>query len=296
MNALKGTAFLRRKIILILFFLGTTLLVLTCSSLVVSLSVSDTIKKPGDNIGEEYSPTIASINSLREFEDNIRTEIQQRELSGIDIPILIDDYVRRKYFFEYSFIPWYDNWILAFVDVLFPEKYIMGRMKPDELIRFDYGICNQQAIVFQKIVNDFGFEYGSVRFSTVGGGGHFASAVLVNGEWYYFDPNLEPEYDRTNPEIFSKLILRDKETLRDLYGDTGLISSDTIELGDINTFPARKGVFVQNLAFILSWYGWAFFFIPSAIALLHRRRVQRSSGQRVTSQMDDNLPSIDLET
>lgn len=48
--------------------------------------------------------------------------------------------------------------------------------------------------MFQKVIENFGFEYGSVRFTSPDFG-HFAAAAKVDEHWYFFDPNLEPEYE-----------------------------------------------------------------------------------------------------
>ncbi|MEE2767709.1 MAG: transglutaminase-like domain-containing protein [Actinomycetota bacterium] len=225
--------------------------------------------------GEEYSPDIAAITSMGEFEDRIRHEIQENALSGLDIPILVDDYVRNKFFNHESLIAWNHNWVLAAMDSLilgrlFPTLFITHNMKPDDIIRFDHGLCNQQAIVFQKIMSNLGFEYGSVRFSSTDFG-HFASAVKVNGRWYFFDPNLEPEYDRRDPQLFDQILLGDRALLTQMYGNYfDSISSELIQLGDINTFPASRGALVQTMSFFLSWYGWALFLVPNAAILLRR--------------------------
>ena len=251
--------------------LGTVLLIPTCLSLFVSLNDSGPTLSTIEIHSEEYAPEIASINSLHEFEDSIRLEIDTKGLSGIEIPILVDDYVRKKFYNEYSYIPWHDNWTLALIDKLFPSLYLTGHMKPNELIRFDYGICNQQAIVFQAIMKDLGFDYGSVRFSSPDFG-HFTSAAKVSGDWYFFDPNLEPDYDRTDPEIFDQIISGNKMTLTRMYGDHfNNISSEMIQLGDINNFPASRGVLAQNMSFFLSWYGWIIFFALSLVFLWYGR-------------------------
>ena len=162
-------------------------------------------------------------------------------------------------------------------------------MRQDDIFKYDYGICSQQAIVFQVIVGDFGFDYGSVRFSAPDFS-HFASAVRVNGEWYYFDQNLEPEYDRTSSTIFDQIILGNEQILTDIYGNHfDDITDDMIELTDINTFPASRGVLAQTVTYVLSWYGWASLVFPSIAALLYRRRTQQSGD---AERRDSNLPNL----
>ena len=278
-----------KRISVAFFVLGIILLAITSLSLIFSLTaVSPTLTT--SNISEEqYSPDIATFRTLREFEDMVAIEIDAQGLSGIEIPILIDDYLRKKFYHGYSVKRWHDNWVLAFVNTMIPQYYLSGNMRQDDIFQYDYGICSQQAIVFQVIVGDFGFDYGSVRFSAPDFG-HFASAVRVNGEWYYFDQNLEPEYDRTSSNIFDQIILGNEQILTDMYGNHfDDITDDMIELTDINTFPASRGVLAQTVTYVLSWYGWAFLVFPSIAALLYRRRTQQSGD---AEPRDSNLPNL----
>jgi hypothetical protein len=50
-----------------------------------------------------------------------------------------------------------------------------------------YAACSQQAMVMMEILKRKKLSYRSVGFPH-----HFALEVLVNGKWYYFDPNMEP--------------------------------------------------------------------------------------------------------
>ena len=278
--------------------LGTLLLVPTCISLILSLTESGPSLTTLKIEGEEYSPEIATITSMSGFEDRIRQDIYENDLSGIDVPILVDDYVRNKFFNKESYLDWYDNWTLAMMDRvflrrLFPELYLTHNMKPDDIVRFDHGLCNQQAIVFQTIIDKLEFEYGSVRFSSPDFG-HFASAVKVAGVWYFFDSNLEPVYDRSDPELFDQILSGDRFLLTRMYGNHfSSISSEMIQLGDINTFPASRGTLVQTMSFFLSWYGWALFLVPNAAVLLYRKGMRypkRSQSESESPQTNRTDP------
>jgi len=270
-----------KKISVISIVVGITLLLPTFSSLLVSLNESNTQLPITEIVDEEYTPDIASINSIHEFESQIRNEIDERNLSGIDVPILVDDYVRQKFYHRYAQMSWYNNWTLSLVDWVFPQYEVMGYMRPEEIVRFDYGICNQQAIVFQTVLMNLGFEYGSIRFSSPDFG-HFTSAVKVDNEWYYFDSNLEPRYDRGNSAIFQRIISGDTDVLTNIYGDRFEgFSSEMVEFGNINEFPASRGVLVQDLTGWFSWYGWTVFLFPGFVVMWYRRRTQESTKSEV---------------
>lgn len=124
-------------------------------------------------------------------------------------------------------------------------------MRSDDIIENDYGMCSQQSIIFQDVIKDYGFDYGSVGFNAPNFK-HFASAVKVNDDWYFFDSNMEPKYDRTDPSIFNAVVLADKDVLNSIYVrniknnsvSTKGLKSTMVALKDINKFPASTGVLV----------------------------------------------------
>ena len=230
-------------------------------------------------IDEEYDSEIAAISSLEDMKRSIKKKVEDEKLSGIEIPILIDNFVRNKFFHRASYLTSCKYWLLDLLNITFPEFFFDTAMRPEDIIKKDYGICNQQAIVFQDIVQDFGFEYGSVRFATPNFG-HFASAVKVDNSWFFFDSNLEPPYDRRNPNIFKSIIAVDKTVLNKMYEHrikgTNLsfdqAKKGMITLSDINTFPAQRGVLVQDLSYLFSNFGWLLFLF---IGILLRRTYKK---------------------
>ena len=140
-------------------------------------------------------------------------------------------------------------------------------MDPKDIIKSKHAMCSQQSIVFQDVIKDYNFDYGSLRFNYFS---HFASAVKVNNKWYFFDSNMEPEYDRRDSEVYEAIFLGDLNLLKEMYDrtylketvhtlQTDLLIKEMFSLSDINKFPAPYGVFVQNISSLISWYGWIFF-------------------------------------
>ncbi len=272
-----------KKISIFFLLLGVILFMFSVYTFVVSLKTSKPIKINSD-VTEEYSPEIAIISSMKEFKDKIRADIEKRDLSGIEIPILVDDYVRMKFHHGHSSIDWYDNWFLSFLNFILPQYYFNSMMKPDDIIQQDYAMCSQQSIVFQDVIRDYGFDYGSLRFF-IPKFSHFTSAVKVEGEWYFFDSNMEPQYDRRDSSFFKAIMSGDESILEQIYSQTNVIDHKSVEelintfqvedvtkgmivLSDINTFPAPRGVFIQNISYLISWYGWAISFCISFILFL----------------------------
>jgi len=216
---------------------------------------------------EIYDEKIARIDNLKELKEFVNSEILQNNIEGIDIPIYIDDIIRKKYFHHTSYISAESNWILKVFDYLFPEFFFTTAMDPKDLVKKNHGICNQQAIMFQELVKDHEFEYASIGFSVKNPNGinfgHFASAVKIDESWFYFDSNMEPDYDRRDASIITKILNANKSLLKELYPEYNfdLLTKDMIEFRDLNTFPAKRGALFQDLTQFLSNFLWAFLFL-----------------------------------
>ena len=93
---------------------------------------------------EIYDEKIAKIDNLNDLKKFVDYEIKENNFEGIDIPIYIDDIVRRKYFHQTAYISADTNWILKGADYFFPERFFTTAMDPKDLIEKNHGICNQQ--------------------------------------------------------------------------------------------------------------------------------------------------------
>ena len=227
---------------------------------------------------EIYDENIAKIDSLNDLKKFVDYEIKENNFEGIDIPIYIDEIVRKKYFFTTAYISADTNWILVGADYFFPERYFLTAMDPEDLVKKNHGMCSQQSIIFQELIKSYPFEYASIRFiSDVFG--HFASAVKVDDDWFYFDSFFEPVYDRNNPLIVKKILKADIEVIRKLYPyhvtnfgnplspeyNFDLLTKEEITLGDLNSFPAKQGVMFQKITRFLSNFSWFLFLIFSLL-------------------------------
>ena len=266
------------------FSLGLLLLALAvflnASSLVLSNSDSkDILPVPGSS-NEIYDEDFETINNLEDLRSLIKSEIDNRSYEGIDIPIFIDDIVRKKYFHQTAYLAANTNWVLRIFDLLFPSKEFLTAMDPKHLIKKNHGICNQQAIMFQELIKDYEFQFASIGFDIKipdqGNFGHFVSAVKIQEDWFYFDSNMEPNYDRSDPSIFSRVLEADKGLLKKLYPEYNfsLVTKDMIIFRDLNTFPAKRGVMFQKITQFFSNFSWIFLIL---IALILRKFLAKTN-------------------
>ena len=271
--------FLNTKNISIFFFVVSLCLLFFTVINFSSCPDGKRIVDSDSGIKEEFSVEVSSITSLPDFKSKIKEEVVTNNISGIDIPILIDDYIRKKFYHDTSYQSSCENWLLVFLDGIFPQYFLTVSLNTDDIMQSSFAACNQQSIIFQDIVKDYGFEYGSVGFSAVKFQ-HFANAVKVKDRWYFFDPNLEPRYNRSDPDIFDAVVAVDKEVLESMYRhkiNENIVSLEylkpgSIYLKEINKFPARTGVLIQNITAFISWYGWIISLFLSIFFLYFSRK------------------------
>jgi len=259
------------SLILFLFF--------AYSFLLTGNSSQNELSSMHENMANEiYDPEIGSINSLQALKKNIQIIVEQENLSGIEIPIYIDDLLRKKFMHGSSSINTKGNWLLQVADTILIDELAFS-FSAEDVAKHNRAICSQQAILFQELIADFGFEYESVGFNVpllefkeVSGDkefNHFASAVKVDNNWYYFDSNLEPIYDRKNHLVYSELLIGQSERLTELYPSYkwAEITEGMIYSSSRNTFPAPTGLLIQQISKVLSFFSWIFFCMLSILFL-----------------------------
>ena len=247
---------------------------LNISTMITNKYTSNNFLPLPEGLTEIYDEDIAKIDNLKDFKKLVDYEIKKNKLKDIDIPIYIDDIIRRKFFHETAYISADTNWILKWVDYFFPEFFFLTAMEPTELMQKNHGLCSQQSIIFQELIKDYNFEYGSIRLDinipNQENFGHFTSGVKVGNNWFYFDSNMEPVYNRKNSLIFKKVLEADKEVLERLYPQYNfdLVTQEMINFGDLNKFPAEKGVLFQKITQIFSNFSWLLFLMFSLLLKL----------------------------
>ena len=230
-------------------------------------------------ISEIYDKNFETLIDLDDLKRFVGEEVKKKNYQGIEIAIYIDDVIRKKYFHQIAYISNETNWLLKVADYFFPKFEFLSAMDPKELAKKNHAICNQQAIVFQEIVKDYSLEYASIGFEikTPDGNnlGHFASAVKVKNDWFYFDSNLEPKYNRRDPSIFTRVLEADKDTLKQLYpsDDFSLVTKNMINFRDLNSFPAKRGVMFQKMTSFFSNFFWIFL---TLMALMLRKYLAKN--------------------
>ena len=180
------------------------------------------------------------------------------------------------------------NWSLYLLVQLpmIREKYPMGLLDPREIVKSEFALCSQSAVVIQEVTKELGYEFGSVSFSA-GGGGHFASAAKVGSQWYFLDANLA-SLEGSGALPLDTILGRSpsaRDAIKNRYarhaGASELIMTSN-ELGNsrlhyINDYPAKRGLLLQKLTWLFSNFAWLLVLIMTVVYARYRASVPANS-------------------
>lgn len=220
-------------------------------------------------LNELFDKNLEFLDSQDKLKKYFQEQIQERKFSDMEVVILADDLLRQRFKHGDTVVDPKDNWLLYIFNYLsgnWGNSLYTSALNPDVILKSSYAICNQQAIIFQGLMQSMGFEYLSINFNVPSSKtdfGHFASGVKIENNWYFVDTDIEPSYDRSDATVIPKLLSGDVELFNTLYPVWGVpeIPSGSIYSSSLNEFPAKRGKFLQDFTYLSSNYAWIIWLI-----------------------------------
>ncbi len=218
---------------------------------------------------EQFNEDLEFLNSLKKLKKYFLEKINENKLNQIDSVIFADKLLRERFYHQNTNVQLKDNWFL-YVFNFFSSNHnnssYLSSLSPDYILGFNGAICNQQALIFQALMEEIEIEYQSVLFNISNSSdsfGHFSSAVMVDGNWLFIDTNLEPQYDLKDSTILKRLLHSDTSLFNSMYPENAVqeISKGSIWLSSKNKNPAIRGRIFQEICYFISYYAWIVFFI-----------------------------------
>lgn len=226
---------------------------------------------------EDFDISLMRINSmdaLQKYCDSLhKAAMGQRSYPGI-----VSEVLRNRFYHGYSYYDTGNNPMAIFTAPLIKDG-ITAIVVPDDILKFPNAACSQQSIVGMELLKRKGFPVRKVAmFDDVQQVGHFSYEAFYNGDWHYFDSNIEPDvtvlrkFDRPSVAFLKKHpeIVAAAYSKRDTALFQRLIANATV--GQINEFPATKAYVYQKVTMILSYFGWAVIWM---IIIIRNRRLKR---------------------
>ena len=259
-------------------------------------------EEPVYNNTEAFTPAFSRLNTIKKVEqfcDSIYAEkivadnSLEFEKTYVDI---VFDAIKNRFYHGYSSFGFGNNYVSYLISsVTVPG--LSAPVLPDDILKFPYAACSQQAIVMMEVLAHKGFKTRKVTFQGKLSG-HFAFEVYYDNAWHFNDPNLEPDikildsYGRPGIDFLAK----NTSVLLRAYGqytnEKVLDVFHNYSYGPINEFPAGKAAFFQRVTGFLSYTIWLFFL---AAFLLVRRKYLRISKSNAQENNRIAIPLIQPE-
>ncbi len=211
---------------------------------------------------ENFDPTLIRINNLNklsEFVDSIAELHLVHPDSILNYVEIADSIVRMRFYHGFQNYKFSENFI-ANLSGKHIWRDIGAKVNPEHILEGRKAFCSQSSIVFQALLHKKGIKTRSVRMPN-----HFATEVLINGKWGYFDVSLKPVF-KNNPRMSTNDLINNPDYLKDAYifsfSENFLDKLETnfniehVRFDKINAFPARKMLFIHRVTRFLSYFGW----------------------------------------
>lgn len=205
---------------------------------------------------EKFDPKLAynltSIATLIKYTDSLA---MSKNIDGKTLAYgnLLVGVIKNRFYHGYSHYSTQENWI-ASVAGKFAWSHLSAIVIPDDLMKYKMAACSQQTIILMACFKRKGIPYRKVGFDH-----HFAAEGNFNRQWYYFDPNMEPDFSSISRSSISSLI--NKRQLNTVYKKH--VEMSTLQSGFSNLFygspnvePAYRATLFHSFTKVLSRFLW----------------------------------------
>jgi len=219
---------------------------------------------------ELFNSQLSYLNSI----DKLNGYIDSNESANHVVPGSVDDVamisrtISERFYHGFSHFSIKENWIAAFSEKLFGYG-LASKVKPDDIMQHPYAACSQQSMVMMSVLRRKNISYRSVGFPH-----HFALEVSVDGKWYYFDPNMEP--NMKNEDRLEAKWKCCADNLKKFYDTARFKDLDwkfgknlMVTNGKINDVPASNAKLFQSATGFASRILWC---VPLLFVLYKSRR------------------------
>ena len=216
------------------------------------------VKKPAYNDLESFDPSLVGINSVAKliaYSDSV-ANANHIQIASLGYGILVSTILRKRFYHGFSYYTLQKNWIAVTAQLLF-GKDLAAPVNADEILKYPYAGCSQQAIVLMNVMKQKNVPYRSVGFPH-----HYATELNFKNNWYFFDPNMEPKIKGNERE--EDKWNRSADALKKYYNgnyqylDWAFGKSAPIAFGKPNAEPAPNASIFQSITGILSKILWVF--------------------------------------
>ena len=222
---------------------------------------------------EQFDPNLSYLQSIDGLEKYIDSIVAEKKISrdSVDYVVTIATAIRERFYHGFSHFTLKENWIAAVGEKVVGYG-LASKVIPSDIMNHPYAACSQQAMVMMEILKQKKLDYRSVAFPH-----HFALEVLIGGQWYYFDTNMEPKI--SNEQRLETSWGAKADSLKQYYDTSRFKDLDwkfgkniTVTHGSVNQKFAKNVRLFQAGTAILSKTLWLF---PLLIVFYRRRKKKK---------------------
>ena len=219
---------------------------------------------------ELFDPGLAYINSTEKLIKNADSTASAKKIpqDSLAYAIMVSRIIRNRFYHGFSRYPLCQNWIAAVSEHLFGYG-LASIVAPDDILKYSFGGCSQQSIVLMEVMKRKHIAYRSVGFPH-----HYATELRFKNNWYFFDPNMEPNIpdsdrleSRWNCCADSLKKYYDTTRFKDLDWKFG--KNLNVTMGKVNAAAAPRVSIFHTTTKYLSKTLWLF---PLLIVFYRRRK------------------------
>jgi len=280
---------MKRKLYFLQYLFLVFFLLTAVASVIQVMNINDPIaleinELPGNGRNEDFDPSLFRLNSVEtliNYCDSIY-DFRHGNAAGKDFEknytSIVSSVLRKRFYHGYSYYGLKTNYMAFLVSKTINDGY-RAIVVPRDILKYPAAACSQQTIIMMEILKKKKITYRKIGFQGKTSG-HFSIEVFYDGDWHFYDTNMEPDeavlnaYNRPDIATLSgnkDLLLKayknyPEELILDVF--------PTYTYGPVNSFPAPRGIIFQQVTQILSYTLWIFFLI---LFLYVRRRYLRIS-------------------
>lgn len=206
---------------------------------------------------EKFDPALSEINSVARLEDYTDSLAAVKNIlpHSYEYLQLLGSIAERRFYHGFSHYSLSENWLAALAGKLVKEDYSC-KVLPEEILEHGNAACSQQALVLMQVLRNKNISYRSLGFPH-----HYAMEVLVDGQWYFFDTNMEPDLTREQRALAH---WQHRNDVMKQYYDPAIhadidyqFGNNTMALiGAVNEEPGKRVAFFHMATGVLSKVGW----------------------------------------
>jgi hypothetical protein len=229
-------------------FLLLTLCILTFLSHFISPNFEDHSRSHGYAWETYDSSYFSKFQSVKEIIDTADRQFAINNKNSLAYYNYIAEIVRKRFYHGYSRYTMSDNPLAALAGRLVWDD-LSAIVIADDIMKHPMAACNQQALVLMEIFKRNGVNYRKVAFTK-----HYTVEAWIEGEWRYFDTDVEPNFHNKRTSLDNLLATNRFDSLYSILGDPQVTKtlSSVHNYGMTNENPAPRAEFFHRACFLLT--------------------------------------------